>query len=80
MATELTGVDITVRDIGNRAELRDVYGQWARLREVEDSGCVLVRPDHHVAWRAATVAHANELPSVVAQVLGTTVSPPCAAL
>jgi 2,4-dichlorophenol 6-monooxygenase len=21
-------------------------------REIADSGCLLVRPDHHVAWRA----------------------------
>jgi 2,4-dichlorophenol 6-monooxygenase len=29
----------------------DVLGEWTRLREVSDRGCVLVRPDRFVAWR-----------------------------
>jgi hypothetical protein len=28
---------------------------WARLRGVEESGCVLVRPDRFVAWRSNLV-------------------------
>jgi len=32
--------------------LLDPYGEWSARREVETSGCVLVRPDQHVAWRA----------------------------
>jgi 2,4-dichlorophenol 6-monooxygenase len=30
----------------------DVLGAWTRAREVSDAGCVLVRPDRHVAWRS----------------------------
>jgi 2,4-dichlorophenol 6-monooxygenase len=30
----------------------DLYDDWAALREVSESGCVLVRPDLHVAWRS----------------------------
>jgi 2,4-dichlorophenol 6-monooxygenase len=30
----------------------DHVGDWARASEISDTGCVLVRPDHHVAWRA----------------------------
>jgi 2,4-dichlorophenol 6-monooxygenase len=29
-----------------------VLGAWTRAREVSDAGCVLVRPDRHVAWRS----------------------------
>lgn len=46
------GLDLAVHTIGAGCEVADVYGAWARLREVSESGCVLVRPDRHVAWRA----------------------------
>ncbi|OLM15399.1 FAD-binding monooxygenase, PheA/TfdB family, similarity to 2,4-dichlorophenol 6-monooxygenase [Pseudonocardia sp. Ae505_Ps2] len=38
--------------IGPGREVTDVYDDWARLRGVGEDGCVLVRPDAHVAWRA----------------------------
>ena len=38
--------------IGPRQEVEDHLGDWARARETDDAGCLLVRPDHHVAWRA----------------------------
>ncbi|MEO1745935.1 MAG: FAD-dependent monooxygenase [Pseudomonadota bacterium] len=46
------GTEIEVHVIGPRRNLIDHHGEWARAREVSESGCVLVRPDHHVAWRA----------------------------
>ncbi len=46
------GIDIETIVIGPRRAFIDHEGEWARAREVGDSGCVLVRPDHHVAWRA----------------------------
>ncbi|WP_366510928.1 hypothetical protein [Streptomyces sp. MP131-18] len=70
-AALLTGLHVTVRGIGTRGGLRDPYGTWAALREVEASGAVLVRPDGHVAWRAADSGHAGELPQVMATVLAT---------
>ena len=30
----------------------DLYADWYRDSEVEEAGCVVVRPDMHVAWRA----------------------------
>jgi 2,4-dichlorophenol 6-monooxygenase len=51
IAAEL-GLALTAHTIGLNSEHEDVYGDWARLREVGDRGCVLVRPDGHVAWRA----------------------------
>ncbi|MEX0308661.1 MAG: hypothetical protein AB3N17_00300, partial [Tateyamaria sp.] len=44
-------------------------GDWARAREVGEAGCVLVRPDHHVAWRAEGMMEAPE--AELARVLGT---------
>ena len=48
----LTGVGIDVHVIGSRNGVVDCYGDWERLRGVGSTGCVLVRPDRHVAWRA----------------------------
>ena len=46
------GMAINVHVIGPRQEYVDHVGDWARANEVSDTGCILVRPDHHVAWRA----------------------------
>jgi 2,4-dichlorophenol 6-monooxygenase len=54
------GMDIKVRVIGPRRDYEDHVGDWARAREVSDSGCILVRPDHHVAWRASKVTASAE--------------------
>ena len=37
-----------------RQEYDDVLGEWTRRREVDDHGCVLVRPDRYIAWRSAS--------------------------
>jgi 2,4-dichlorophenol 6-monooxygenase len=48
------GVDIVTRTIGMRTEFDDVWGAWTRVRGIDDSGCLLVRPDHYIAWRSST--------------------------
>ena len=50
------GLDIDVHVIGPRREIEDLTGDWARAREIGDTGAILVRPDHHVAWRAEEMA------------------------
>ena len=30
---------------------RDLYGDWARIREISEAGALLVRPDGFIAWR-----------------------------
>jgi 2,4-dichlorophenol 6-monooxygenase len=49
------GIDVTAVTIGPGADYEDVYGDWAGLREVTDSGCILVRPDNYVCFRRDTV-------------------------
>ncbi|EHA50554.1 hypothetical protein MCOR27_006153 [Pyricularia oryzae] len=49
--SELLGVPIRAYSIGIGLEYEDIYGDWARVRAVEESGCVLARPDRFVAWR-----------------------------
>ncbi|MDB5554129.1 MAG: tfdB [Rhizobium sp.] len=46
------GMTIAVHKIGPRQQWQDLVGDWANLSEIRDSGALLVRPDHHVAWRA----------------------------
>jgi 2,4-dichlorophenol 6-monooxygenase len=46
------GINIAVHKIGPRQPWQDLVGDWTNLREIRDSGVLLVRPDHHVAWRA----------------------------
>ncbi|GAB5464502.1 FAD-dependent oxidoreductase [Hoeflea alexandrii] len=46
------GMELVAHVIGPRRDIVDHHGDWARAREVGEGGCVLVRPDQHVAWRA----------------------------
>jgi len=46
------GVAIAVHSIGFRQEWEDQYLDWSKIRGVEESGCVLARPDYFVAWRS----------------------------
>jgi 2,4-dichlorophenol 6-monooxygenase len=50
------GLPITVHKIGPRQTWQDFSGDWARAREIRDSGALLVRPDQHIAWRATAAA------------------------
>ncbi|GGM35679.1 FAD-dependent oxidoreductase [Promicromonospora citrea] len=55
VAAEL-GVPLETVVIGPGREVIDTYYDWARIRGVEESGAVLVRPDTHVAWRVQSLA------------------------
>lgn len=58
--------------IGPGREVIDTYYDWAKIREVEESGAILVRPDSHVAWRAPVLAEdpVRTLGDVLRTVLG----------
>jgi 2,4-dichlorophenol 6-monooxygenase len=66
------GITINSHVIGPRRDFEDHTGDWARACEITDSGCLLVRPDQHVAFRAITTsAHAEkELTSALNSILG----------
>ena len=67
-----TGVEIETVAIGPHLDLDDLYGRWAELSNVAENGCVLVRPDLHVAWRCAELPDdpLTLLESVMRRVLG----------
>lgn len=50
--TSITGIPINAYGIGFGLQYTDVDREWAAKREVGEEGCVLVRPDRFVAWRA----------------------------
>ena len=67
-----TGVEIACFVIGPGREVLDLYDDWVLLREVAESGCVLVRPDAQVGWRRHVVADdcVAELARAMARILG----------
>jgi 2,4-dichlorophenol 6-monooxygenase len=71
MVGEELGLKVDVHVIGPRQRYADHTGDWARVRQISDSGCVLARPDHHVAWRSLTLPNdpAAELRRVMRHVL-----------
>jgi 2,4-dichlorophenol 6-monooxygenase len=70
-AAATCGIELEAFVIGPDRDLRDLYGDWADAREMGEAGCVLVRPDAHVAWRALDAADAqNRLIDVLGRVLG----------
>ena len=70
-ASERYGVAVEAYVIGPGRELEDLFGDWAEAREVGEAGCVLVRPDQHVAWRAKdAAADAGDAESRLADALG----------
>jgi len=51
-ASEVLGMNIRIYSVGWGQDYEDVYFDWARRREIDEDGCVLVRPDNFVAWRS----------------------------
>ncbi|MFD7293579.1 FAD-dependent oxidoreductase [Streptomyces sp. NPDC059897] len=66
------GVPLATVVIGPGREVTDLYYDWAGLREIDESGVLLVRPDKHIAWRSASLPEdpAQELRRAMASVLG----------
>jgi len=65
------GVRLATRSVGYRQPYDDVCGDWWRISDIEDAGCLLVRPDRQIAWRSARLPDdpASELCRVLRQVL-----------
>ena len=68
------GLDLAVFQIGPGCAVADTFGDWAMASEVSDSGCVLVRPDGYVGWRAHSLSFepTAELTRVMRRILGWT--------
>jgi 2,4-dichlorophenol 6-monooxygenase len=66
------GVKVKSVVIGPAQDVEDLYYDWAKLREVDEDGAILVRPDKHVAWRRKSMASdpESELTAALAKVLG----------
>jgi len=74
-AASAYGIPLETFVIGPGRAVEDLFGDWAGARETADGGCVLVRPDMHIAWRAhdaaANAADAEQqLVAVLGQILG----------
>ncbi|HKR38304.1 MAG TPA: FAD-dependent monooxygenase [Paraburkholderia sp.] len=39
---------------------RDPYFAWTRMREMDEAGALLVRPDGYIAWRQTAAVHSEE--------------------
>jgi len=65
-----TGVPVRVFVIGPGQAYEDLFGDWATIRGVAEDGCVLVRPDMHVAWRAQDSSRLDSLGDAFRAVLG----------
>jgi 2-polyprenyl-6-methoxyphenol hydroxylase-like FAD-dependent oxidoreductase len=65
------GVELDVLQPGE-GDLEDVSGSLCDVHGIEPGGCLLVRPDGFVAWRATNAAGASEqkLKSALLQLLG----------
>jgi 2,4-dichlorophenol 6-monooxygenase len=48
-------IDLVTVVIGPGREVTDLYYDWSRLREIDEGGALLVRPDKHIGWRAAAL-------------------------
>jgi 2,4-dichlorophenol 6-monooxygenase len=66
------GVDLATVVIGPGRDVTDLYYDWARLREIDESGALLVRPDKHIGWRAPALPAdpASALREALSQILG----------
>ncbi len=67
------GIAINTHVIGPGKTHEDPYGDFARLREIDENGALLVRPDFIVGWRSHTLPDdpTGALSGALASILGT---------
>jgi len=72
IVSEKMGVEILVASVGPYLDYEDLYGTWRELSEVDEAGCVLVRPDLIVGWRSYDLPEdpARALDAAMRQILG----------
>ena len=74
-----TDIDIVAHVIGPGRDYQDYAGDWANAREIEEAGCILVRPDQFVAYRHPVAANdaKAKLTEALLRVLGKPISAAC---
>jgi 2,4-dichlorophenol 6-monooxygenase len=50
------GLGLATAIIGPDRDVEDLHGEWANIRDIDEAGCLLVRPDMQIAFRARHVA------------------------
>lgn len=55
-AAESLGIEIDTVAVTVDGDVTDHYGAWSTVSEIEDDGCLIVRPDRFVAYRAKSMA------------------------
>ena len=65
------GIEIATVAIGHAGDAQDLYGDFDRRGGIGEDGCLLVRPDQHIALRSAGAAadHAAVLRDALARIL-----------
>jgi 2,4-dichlorophenol 6-monooxygenase len=58
--TAETGIAVAALSIGAGCDTGDPYGEWQLRSGLHDDGCLLVRPDRHVAFRAQSASEDAE--------------------
>ena len=66
------GIPLKAVVIGPGREVTDLYFDWERMREVEEDGVILVRPDKIIAWRSKTSV--DNPAATLTEVLGSVLS------
>jgi len=69
---QFLAVPINVYTIGWQQDWEDIYDDWMRRREIEEDGCVLVRPDRTICWRSMKMRNdcSELLVRVIKKILG----------
>lgn len=78
VAAAALDIELPVVSIGGpNCDAQDVFGRWADLSGISDSGALLVRPDRHVAWRQPddAAASGNALEQALRQILDRAAEP-----
>ncbi len=68
----INGLSVNLHIIGPGQDYEDVYGDFARVRDISETGALLVRPDNIIAWRAQEVSDesAQDLVAAMQKILG----------
>ena len=72
------GIELATVMIGQDGDVQDLYGDVGRRSGIGESGCLLVRPDQHVALRCPSAVDdpADVLRTALAQILDRGITPP----